>query len=123
MYRRHIVVGMTSLLIGLFLTKYLNSLWFANVNAYLKEIAFTGFRDVFFNHFYIAVGLVVGIIIGNGLKIRIDLIILRLISGPLVIALIYFIFFGLKAVFMYTLAFLCAFTLSIFLSYLSSKEE
>ncbi|MDQ0914704.1 hypothetical protein [Paenibacillus sp. V4I5] len=67
-YLRHSADGLISLIVGLFVSKYLNGLWFT---FWLKGREFDGLRHAYFIHIYMAAGLMVGLITGVGLKLKI----------------------------------------------------
>ncbi|NOU70287.1 hypothetical protein GC098_02345 [Paenibacillus sp. LMG 31458] len=119
-YLRHAAIGLISLMVGLFVSKYLNGLWFT---LWLKGREFDGLKHAYFNHIYMAAGLMVGLITGIGLKLKMDVIMIRFFTGPLILMWILYLFFGVKAGMRCGVAYVFAFALSILLTYVSSKKN
>lgn len=67
--------------------------------------------------------MVVGLIMGIGLRPKVDVILIRFFTGPFILIWILYLFFGVKAGMRCGITYVCAFALSIFLTYLSSKKN
>jgi uncharacterized membrane protein (Fun14 family) len=107
MYFRHILISFLSLILGLFLIKYINNLWYSNIDL-LKPIANNGFRELFFHNGIAFLGGIIGLINGIGLGFKWELIILKFFIGPFILCLVIGTQYGISFISYFLLSMLLA---------------
>lgn len=123
MYSKHIYISLTSLVIGLILIKHINYVWYSNIDPYLKSIANSGFRDVFFHNAFIALGIIIGLINGIGMRYKLGLIVIKLITGPLILGIAVGNLQKFEYLFYYFVPMMLSLIVSIYISIIISDRD